>query len=32
MCDHLIRKHPAFEPTDEFVRKNVEKAIVKESS
>ena len=32
MCDHLIRKHPAFEPTNEFVRKNVGKAIEKESS
>ena len=32
MCDHLIRKHQAFEPTDEFVRKYVGKAIDKESS
>jgi hypothetical protein len=32
MRDNLIRKHPAFEPTNEFVRKDVEKAIEKESS
>jgi hypothetical protein len=32
MRDNLIRKYPAFEPTNEFVRKDVEKAIDKEAS
>jgi hypothetical protein len=32
MRDNRIRKYPAFEPTNEFVRKDVEKAIDKESS
>jgi hypothetical protein len=32
MRDHLIRKHPALEPTEEFVRKDVDKAVEKESS
>jgi len=32
MRNHLIREHPALEPTDEFVRKDVGKAIEKDSS
>ena len=31
MSDNLIRKLPALESTDEFVRKNVGKAVDKES-